>query len=143
MLTRLLTEVGQLVGPTRPLVGRLGPPRDRVTHKALTTLQTMHEVAKRLIPQIVQWITTGVVAKGKIIHAGVPQGRAIVRHKAGKQGECGLPSLLSRLGGGYGFGTLIRGVVDVSKRPLQALAGYRAIFGAQATPTLLVYDRGG
>jgi hypothetical protein len=27
--------------------------------------------------------------------------------------------------------------------PLQALAGYRAIFGAQATPTLVVYDRGG
>ena len=27
--------------------------------------------------------------------------------------------------------------------PLQALAGYRAIFGAHATPTLLVYDRGG
>jgi len=26
----------------------------------------MHEVAKRLIPQIVQWITTEVVAKGKI-----------------------------------------------------------------------------
>jgi len=26
---------------------------------------------------------------------------------------------------------------------LQALAGYRAIFGAHATPALLVYDRGG
>src|SRR6266702_2138521 len=27
--------------------------------------------------------------------------------------------------------------------PIQALAGYRAIFGAQATPTLMVSDRGG
>lgn len=27
--------------------------------------------------------------------------------------------------------------------PVQALAGYRGIFGAHATPTLLVYDRGG
>jgi len=27
--------------------------------------------------------------------------------------------------------------------PLQALATYRAIFGAHATPTLMVYDRGG
>ena len=143
VLTRLLTEVGQLVVQTRPLVVRLGQRRDRVTHKALTTLQTMHEVAKRLIPQIVQWITTGVVAKGKIIHTGLTQARAIVRHKAGKQVEFGLPYLLSRLGGGYVFGTLIRGVVDESKMPLQALAGYRAIFGAQATPTLLVYDRGG
>ena len=41
------------------------------------------------------------------------------------------------------FGTLIRGVVDESKMPLQALAGYREIFGAHATPVLMVYDRGG
>ncbi len=143
VLTRLLTEVGQLVVHTRPMVTRLGQSRDRVTQRATATLVAMHEVAKRLIPQIVQWITTGVVAKGKIIHAGVTQARAIVRHKAGKQVEFGLPYLLSRLGGGYVFGTLIRGVVDESKMPLQALAGYRAIFGAQATPTLLVYDRGG
>jgi len=143
VLTRLLTEVGQLVVQTRVLVQGLSARRDRVTQHALTTLQTMHEVAKRLIPQIVQWITTGVVAKGKILHAGVTQARALVRHKAGKEVEFGLPYLLSRLGGGYIFGTLIRGVVDETKMPLQALAGYRAIFGAHATPTLLVYDRGG
>ena len=143
VLTRLLTEVGQLVVQTRPMVARLASSRDRVTQSATATLGAMHAVAKRLIPQIVQWITTGVVAQGKIIHAGVTQARAIVRHKAGKQVEFGLPYLLSRLGGGYVFGTLIRGVVDESKMPLQALAGYRAIFGAQATPELVVYDRGG
>jgi hypothetical protein len=143
VLTRLLTEVGQLVVQTRRLVTGLGERRDRVTHNAITTLKTMHEVAKRLIPQIVQWITTGVVAKGKILHAGVTQARAIVRHKAGKEVEFGLPYLLSRLGGGYVFGTLIRGGVDESKMPLQALATYREIFGAQATPALVVYDRGG
>ncbi len=38
---------------------------------------------------------------------------------------------------------MIRGLVDESKMPLQALAGYRAIFGTHATPALLVYDRGG
>jgi hypothetical protein len=143
VLTRLLTEVGQLVVQTRRLVHGLGERRDRVTHHAITTLKTMHEVAKRLIPQIVQWITTEVVAKGKIIHAGLTQARAIVRNKVGKKVEFGLPYLLSRLGGGYIFGTMIRGVVDESKMPLQALAGYRAIFGAQATPALVVYDRGG
>ena len=74
---------------------------------------------------------------------GLTQARAIVRHKAGKEFEFGLPYLLSRLGGGYVFGTVIRGVVDESKMPLQALAGYRAIFGAQAAPALVVYDRGG
>src|SRR5207249_7999576 len=143
VLTRLLTEVGQLVVHTRPMVTRLGQSRDRVTQRATATLVARHEVAKRLIPQIVQWITTGVVAKGKIVHVGVTQARALVRHKAGKEVEFGLPYLLSRLGGGYLFGTVIRGVVDESKMPLQALAGYRAIFGVHATPTLLVYDRGG
>lgn len=38
---------------------------------------------------------------------------------------------------------MIRGVVDESKRPLQARAGYRAIVGAHATPGVMVYDRGG
>ena len=143
VLTRLLTEVGQLVVQTRHLVRQLGPRCDRIGHRATATLRAMHEVAKQLIPQIVQWITTGVVAKGKIVHAGLTQARAIVRNKAGKKVEFGLPYLLSRLGGGYVFGTLIRGVVDESRMPLQALAGYRAIFGAQATPALVVYDRGG
>jgi hypothetical protein len=143
VLTRLLTEVGQLVVQTRLVVKRLGESHDRVIHSATATLQAMHEVAKRLIPQIVQWLTTGVVAKGKIVHAGVTQARAIVRNKAGKQVEFGLPYLLSRLGGGYVFGTLIRGSVDESKMPVQALAAYREIFGPQATPELFVYDRGG
>lgn len=143
VLTRLLTEVGQLVVQTRVLVQGLGARRDRVTQHALTTLKMMHEVAKCLIPQIVQWITTGVVATGKILHAGVTQARALVRHKVGKEVAFGLPYLLSRLGGGDIFGTMICGVVDESKMPLQARAGYRAIFGAHATPALLVYDRGG
>jgi hypothetical protein len=143
VLTRLLTEVGQLMGQTRPMVARLAQSRDRVTPSATATLGAMHEVAKRLIPQIVQWITTEVVAKGKIVHAGLTPARAIVRNKAGKKVEFGLPYLLSRLGGGYIFGTLIRGVVDESKMPVQALAGYREIFGPQATPALVVYDRGG
>jgi hypothetical protein len=129
--------------PTRLLVQGLGERRDRVTQHALTPLETLPEVAKRLMPQIVQWITTGGVAKGKIGHAGVTQARALVRHQAGKEVEFGLPYLLSRLGGGYVFGTVIHGVVDESKMPLQALAGSRASCGAPATPTLLVYARGG
>jgi hypothetical protein len=143
VLTRWLTEVGPVVVQTRRLVPGLGDRRDRVTHNALTTLKSMHEVVKRLSPQSVQWSTPGVVAQGKIVHAGVTQARAIVRHKAGKDVEFGLPYLRSRRGGGDVFGTLIRGGVDESKRPLQALATYREIFGAQATPALVVYDRGG
>ena len=143
VLTRLLTEVGQLLVQTRPLLSRWAQSPDRLTRNAIATLGSMHQVAKALIPQIVQWITTGVVAKGKIIHAGVTRARAIVRNKAGKKVEFGLPYLLSRLGGGYVFGTMIHGVLDETRMPLEALRGYRAIFGPQATPELVVYDRGG
>jgi hypothetical protein len=143
VLTRLLTEVGQLIVHTRPMVTRLGQSRARVTQRTVATLVAMHEVATRRIPPIVPWITTGVVAKGQIVQAGLTQARALVRNKAGKKVEFGRPYLLSRLGGGDVFGTLIRGVVDESQMPLQALAGYRGICGAHATPTLLVYDRGG
>ena len=99
-MTRWLTEAGQLVVQTRRLVQGLGTRRARVTHHAMTPLKAMHAVAKRLIPQIVQWLTTGVGAKGTILQAGVTQARALGRHKAGKAVECGLPYRLSRLGGG-------------------------------------------
>ncbi|MBT9163743.1 MAG: hypothetical protein DDT24_00663 [Chloroflexi bacterium] len=46
---------------------------------AINKLNTMKEVATRLIPQIMQWMTTGVVAKGKILHTGLTQVRAIIR----------------------------------------------------------------
>jgi hypothetical protein len=36
-----------------------------------------------------------------------------------------------------------RGGVDEATMPWQALAGYRALCGAQATPALVVSDRGG
>jgi hypothetical protein len=143
VLTRLRTEVGQVIVQTRLLVQGLGARRDRGTPHALTTLQTMHEVAQRRIPQIVPWRTTGGVAKGTIVPVGVTQAPALVRHKVGKEVACGLPSLLSRLGGGEVLGTLSRGGVDESTTPLQALAGSRASFGAHATPRLRIYDRGG
>jgi hypothetical protein len=116
-LTRLLPEGGPWVVSTRPRVPRLGQRRARVTQRATATLVAMHEVAKRLIPQSVPWSTTGVGAKGKIVHAGWTPARAIVRNQAGNKVECGLPYLLRRLGGGEVCGTLSRGVVDESKRP--------------------------
>ena len=137
VLTRLLTEVGQLVVQTRVVVKRLGQRGDRVTQRAVATLVAMHEVAKRLVPQIVQWMLTGVVAKHKILHAGVPQARAIVRNKAGKKVEFGVPYLLSRLGGGYIFGTLIRGIVDESKDALTGLGRIPRYFWSARDPRVV------
>ncbi len=64
---------------------------------ALTTLRV--RPARELLPQIVHWLRTGKVAKGKILHAGLTQAVSVVRNKAGKRVEFGLPYLISRLGG--------------------------------------------
>ena len=143
VLTRILKEVGALIVHTRPLVKRLETSADRVMQSARSRLLAMHEVIKPLMGQIVHWISTGKVAANKIVHVGIPQARAIVRNKAGKKTECGLAYLISRLGGGYLFGTLIAANVDERQMPLKALSGYRVIFGQEATPELVVYDRGG
>ena len=143
VLTRILREVGELMVQTRPLGERLATPLDRVIRSARLRLMAMHEVIQPLMGQIVHWVTTGKVAANKIIHVGIPQARAIVRHKAGKKTEFGLAYRISRLGGGYLFGERIAANADERQMPLKALAGYRAIFGPQATPELVVYDRGG
>ena len=143
VLSRIMREVGDLMVQTRPLVERLGTQSERVIQRARSRLMAMHEVIKPLIGQIVHWLTTGKVAANKIIHVGILQARAIVRNKAGKKTEFGLAYLLSRLGGGYLFGERITANADERQMPLKALARYRAIFGQEATPEFMVYDRGG
>jgi hypothetical protein len=143
VLTRILREVGGLMVQTRALVERLATPSNRVIQSARSRLMAMHEVIKPLMGQMVHWLTTGKVAANKIVHVGIPQARAIVRNKSGKKTEFGLAYLISRLGGGYLFGERITANADERQMPLKALAGYRAIFGQEATPELVVYDRGG
>jgi hypothetical protein len=120
VLTRILTEVGELMVHTRPLVERLGTRVDRVIQSARSRLMAMHEVIKPLMGQIVHWVTTGNVAANKIVHVGIPQARAIVRNKAGKKTEFGLAYLISRLGGGYVFGERITANADERQMPLKA-----------------------
>jgi hypothetical protein len=103
----------------------------------------MREVADQLLPQMTSWLQTGKVAKGKVLHAGLRQAVSVVRNKAGKRVELGLPYLLCRLGGGSVFGTVLSRAPDETKMPLHALVAYRERFGPEAPPELVVYDRGG
>jgi hypothetical protein len=143
VLTRIVREVGTLIGQTRVIEAAVQGSSDRVIQNARSQLAAMHGVIQVLMGQIVYWVSTGKVAVNKIIHVGIPQARAIVRNKAGKKTEFGLAYLISRLGGGYVFGERIEANADERQMPLRALAGYRAIFGQAATPELVVYDRGG
>jgi hypothetical protein len=143
VLTRILTEVGSLMVQTRPLIEGLETSSDQVIQSARSRLVAMHRVIELLMGQIVHWVSTGKVAANKIVHVGIPQARAIVRNKAGKKTEFGLAYLISRLGGGYVFGERIEANADERQMPLKALASYRKLFGPEATPELVVYDRGG
>jgi hypothetical protein len=143
VLIRILREVGTLIGQTGVIETTGVGHSDQVIQSARLRLMAMHDVIQVLMGQIVHWVSTGKVAAHKIVHVGIPQARAIVRNKAGKATEFGLAYLISRLGGGYVFGERIEANADERQMPLKALSGYRAIFGQEATPELVVYDRGG
>ncbi len=76
-----------------------------------------------------------------VLHAGIPQARAIVKNKAGKQTEFGFKYLIGRIGGGYLFGKLFIGNVNEQSMPRHALQEYQRIFGSHTVPELVVYDR--
>ena len=143
VLTRLLTEVGQLIVQTRLLGQGLGARRDRVTQHALTTHADHARGGQAAHPTDRAVDHHRRSGQGQNPPCGCDAGAGAGAPQGGERGRVwsAVSSELPR--GGYVFGTLIRGVVDESKMPLQALAGYREIFGAHATPTLMVYDRGG
>ena len=143
VLKQLMVQSEQLIRHTTALVEQLGHSSERITKSACQQLSDMKRVIDTLIPQISYWLKTGYVAAGKILHPGITQAKAMVRNKAGKKVEFGLPYLINRLGGGYVFGKLLDKVPNETKMPLESLNGYREIFGPCATPELMIYDRGG
>jgi hypothetical protein len=112
----------------------------QVKQRAAATLQRMGEVARTLLPQIKQWMETGRVATEKILHPGIPAARAITKG-AGKV-KFGMKWLLNRLPGGYLFGRRVAARADENTMPEEGVKAYRQVFGAEATPAMVVYDRG-
>jgi hypothetical protein len=108
--------------------------------KAAAKLKDMVAVGRRLLPQIKHWLTTGKVAAGKIIHVGLAAARAIV--KSGRRVKFGFKWRINRLQGGYVFGQRVGAQADENRQPLGALQDYRKVFGKEATPEMVVYDRG-
>jgi gas vesicle protein len=129
-LAETLKDVSQQVS------ARCGRGKQRVKAK----LDAMAEVARQLLPQIQQWLRTGRVATEKIIHTGITAARAIPKGR-GKV-KFGLKWLINRLPGGYLFGRRVAAYADENQMPAEAVQAYRQVFGATATPKLVVYDRG-
>ena len=84
LLRRIIEQTQELIRGASGVVEAVRQSTDRVQKSACQKLLRMKQVAETLIPQIMQWMSTGVVAKGKIVHAGITQARAIVRNKVGK-----------------------------------------------------------
>ena len=93
-----------MIAHGQEVIRRVGRSAERVTQSAVRKMEQMVEVSATLLPQIVPGLQTGVVAKGKIVHAGITRARAIVKNKAGKRVEFGLKWLINRIEGGMCLG---------------------------------------
>jgi hypothetical protein len=143
LLKRMLRQSEKLIKQTTAVTARVRVKGQRVKQSALDKLKAMQEVAKILIPQIKHWLQTGKVATGKIIHSGIREAKALVRNKVGKKVEFGLPYLLNQIGGGFVFGLMLVKCPNEAEMPMLSLQLYREIFGKEANPVMITYDRGG
>lgn len=140
MLAQILKQSEELIEQTKQVIKDVGQRCGEVKQKAAAKLQRLVEVSQKLIPQLKYWMKTGLVASGKIIHAGITQARAITRGKG--RVKFGMKWRINRLKGGYLFGCRVLAHADENKMPAGALKDYRKIFGKKATPQMVVYDRG-
>lgn len=140
ILAELVTTSAQLQATTQTVLAQVSARCGQVKQRAAATLRRLVAVSQTLLPQIRQWLTTGKVATEKIIHAGLSQARAIPKGKG--RVKFGMKWLLHRLRGGYLFGHRVAPRADENQLPLESVKDYRALFGPQATPKLVVYDRG-
>jgi hypothetical protein len=140
LLGEIVAQSAELIARTQAVLQHVSARCGRVKQGAAATLRRMVEVSRTLIPQIKQWMKTGRVATEKIIHTGITAARAIPKGR-GKV-KFGMKWLINRLAGGYLFGRRVAARADETQMPQAALKAYRQVFGAQATPKLVVYDRG-
>lgn len=143
VLQQLVHQTQALSEASQQVIKGVKETTSQAVKSAIAKLKQMATVTQVLLPQIAQWLATGVVASGKLLHAGITTARAIVKNKVGKKVEFGLKWLLNRIEGGYVFGTVVGAHADEKQMPLVALSQYRTVFGPKATPRMLVYDRGG
>ena len=140
ILAELVEQSAVLSELVQPLSQQVSARCGRVKQRAAASLTHLVEVAGILLPQIQQWLRTGKVATEKIIHTGIPAARAIPKGRGTV--KFGMKWLINRLAGGYVFGGRVAARADENKMPAAALQAYRQVFGEQATPQRVIYDRG-
>lgn len=140
LLAKMLESSRELLKHAQEVMEKISGRCGQAKQKAAGKIKEMVEVGRRLLPQIKQWLETGKVAAGKIIHVGLKQARAMV--KGGRRVKFGFKWRVNRLKGGYVFGRRVGARADENKQPKEALKDYRKVFGKETTPRMVVYDRG-
>jgi hypothetical protein len=143
ILRSMVRHTRKLLWESEVASGRFQEETDRVVKSASDRLWQLAVVGRQLLPQILYWLETGTVAKGKILHTGLTNARAIVRNKVGKKVEFGLQYLVCAIGGGYLLADLIDKPTGEPKMPGKCLSMYQVAFGSETAPELFVFDRGG
>jgi hypothetical protein len=140
ILQQIVKKSEELAKTVDAVIKQVSKRCGHVKQNAKAKLIQMGAVARTLLPQIQQWMETGKVATEKIIHAGLPQARAIPKGKG--RVKFGMKWLIPRLTGGYLFGHRVAPRADENQMPAESLKEYRELFGQKATPQMVVYDRG-
>jgi hypothetical protein len=109
--------------------------------KAHAQLLHLNGVFEKLAPQIRHWLTTGKVARHKIISMFNMDLRSIVRGKIGKPVEFGLKWGVNRIRGGYISLFLVSSAAGEASCALKGVEEHIRIFGE--SPKEFGYDRGG
>lgn len=140
ILAATVKQSEELIARTQAVLQQVSLRCGRVKQRAAATLRRMVAVAHTLLPQLQQWMRTGSVATEEIIHPGITVARAITKGRG--KGKFGMKGLLNRLRGGSLFGRRVAARADEDTMPQEALKEYRQVFGAKATPQMVVYGRG-
>lgn len=138
----MVRQTERLLNASCALQTRFISASDSLTASAVRKLNDMQTVCEALLPQIKSWMQTGKVAPNKVLHAGLTTARAIIRNKPGKKCEFGYRHLIVSLKRGYLMSQQVSASMSEFKMPALALHMYRLLFGNEAVPDTLVYDRG-
>ena len=115
----------------------------KLTSKSGQELTKLVTLMDTLLPQILHFLKTGLVARKKVIHLQMSQLYSIVRGKAGKKVEFGLKWGVNRIGGGFLQGFLLSGGQHASDQKfcLESIKHHQRSFGK--SPKIFGFDRGG
>lgn len=142
--------VARMMGHVRAVQAKLAqalrsvsPPLRGYGKVAGARVQKLHEVMRRLLPQIQYWHRTGWVAAKKIVSIHMPKLYSLPRGKWGKDIEFGLQWGITRLKGGFVLAHVAQDrkeLVD-TRYVVKSVEECKRLFGRP--PAAYAYDRAG